>query len=536
MSHPQPRLDDPPPGYMRMADLLGALSLAADLTIGLPAEHAIRSCYLGMRIADHLQLSEHQRVDLYYAELLMDLGCTAWTSQFAEYIMNDEIAARRELFFYTDRSNPIEVMGWAKDYLAAGRPARVRARQLVAFALHGTEDMREGFRNTCEVAGRFAQRLDMPDVVQTALLSVFEQWDGGGPNGERGEMVPIISRIVYTTSFLEAFYHIGGRAEAIRLAQQRKGKAFDPSVVDAFLSVASEESFWDGFEQESVWTSVLSMEPPSQYRYIKKEKLEDVALSFADFVDLKSRYSAGHSRRVGDLAERVARRMRLPAAEIATVRYAALMHDLGLVAVPSFTLHKPHDQLTQIEREQFRLHPYYAERILSRVPVLASVVPLIAAHHERLDGRGYYRGLSGSQIPLGARIIAVTDRFDELTHDTPDHLAIDPGRALTQMSEEVRSALCPDAFEALAQELHADGSVPFTTRTNRAPGWPAGLTDREVEILGLLAKGLSRRVIAKQLVLSEHTVRHHLEHIYNKVGVSTRVGATLFAVEHDLLR
>jgi HD-GYP domain-containing protein (c-di-GMP phosphodiesterase class II)/DNA-binding CsgD family transcriptional regulator len=376
----------------------------------------------------------------------------------------------------------------------------------------------------------------MPDAVQTALLSVFEQWDGGGPNGELGDMVPLISRIVYTTSFLEAFYHIGGRAAVIRLAQQRRGRAFDPSIVDAFLSVASDETFWEDFEQESVWTSVLSMEPPSPYRYIEKEKLEDVALSFADFADLKSRYSAGHSRRVGDLAERVAGRMQLTTAEVVIIRQAALMHDLGLVAVPSFTLQKPHEQLTQIEREQLRLHPYYAERILSRVPALAPVVPLIAAHHERLDGRGYYRGLSGPQIPLGARIIAVTDRFDELTHDTPDHLAIDPDRALKQMSEEVGHALCPDAFEALAQELDADRSALFSKRPKRASGWPAGLSDREVEILGMLAKGLSRREMAKQLILSEHTVRHHLEHIYTKVGVSTRVGATLFAVEHDLLR
>lgn len=536
MSHPQPRFDDPPPGHLRVADLLGALSLAADLTIGLPAEHAIRSCYLGMCIADRLQLTPDQQAGLYYAELLMDLGCTAWTSQFAEYIMSDEIAGRRELFFYTDTSNPVEVVSWAKDYLAAGRPAHVRARQFLAFALHGKEDMREGFRNTCEVAGRFAQRLDMPDMVQTALLSVFEQWDGGGPNGERGEMVPLISRIVYTTSFLEAFYHIGGRTAAIHLAQQRRGKAFDPSVVDAFLSIASEQVLWEGFEQESAWTSVLSMEPPSQYRYIKEEKLEDIALSFADFADLKSRYSTGHSRRVGDLAERVARRMRLPTAEVATVRRAALMHDLGLVAVPSFTLHKPHEQLTQIELEQLRLHPYYAERLLSRVPVLAPVVPLVAAHHERLDGRGYYRGLSGSQIPVGARIIAVADRFDELSHDTPDHLAIDQEEALKRMSKEVGQAFYPDAFEALAQVLQADPSAPLATRINRVAGRPAGLTDREMEILGLLAKGLSRREIAKQLVLSEHTVRHHLEHIYGKIGVSTRVGATLFAVEHNLLR
>ncbi len=374
-----------------------------------------------------------------------------------------------------------------------------------------------------------------PEVVQTALLSVYEQWDGSGPNDMRGEMVPITSRIVYTTSFLEVFHQLGGRAAAIRLAQDRRGKAFDPSVVDAFLSIASKKALWEGLEQELVWTTVLAMEPQSPYRYLKEEKLADIALSFADFADLKSFYSMGHSRRVGDLAERMAWRMRLPSAEVATVRRAALMHDLGLVAVPSFTLHKPHDQLTQVEWEQLRLHPYHAERILSRVPALAPVVPLVAAHHERFDGRGYYRGLSGSQIPLGARIIAVADRFDELSHDTPDQPALDLEGALRRMSEEAGHALCPDAFEALVQALGEDGLATFTRRKSQPPEWPAGLTDREVEILRLLARGLRRREMAAQLYLSEHTVRHHLEHIYNKVGVSARVGATLFAMEHNLL-
>jgi HD-GYP domain-containing protein (c-di-GMP phosphodiesterase class II)/DNA-binding CsgD family transcriptional regulator len=520
-----------------MADLLGALSLAADLAIGLPAEHAMRSCYLGMRIADHLQLPPEEQAGLYYAELLMDAGCTAWTSQLAASIMTDEIAARREYFFFTDDSNPLEMVSWLKDYVAAGQPAHVRARQVLAFALHGQEGVREGFRNTCEVAGRFAQRLSMPDVVQTALLSVFEQWDGTGPNGTHGKMVPLTSRIVYATSLLEAFHHIGGRIAALRLARERRGKAFDPSVVDAFLSIAGEEALWDGLEQESVWSTVMAMEPVSPYRYLKEEQLEDIALSFADFADLKSFYSAGHCRRVGDLAERMARQMGLPNAEVTTIRRAALLHDLGLVGVPSFILNKAREQLTQIEWERLRLHPYHAERILSRVPALAPVVPLVAAHHECLDGRGYYRGLSGSQIPLGARIIAIADRFDELTHDTPDQPALDPAGAVKRMGEEVGHALCPDAFAALTQGLRIDASVPLlTTRTSHPPEWPAGLTDREVEILGLLSKGLSRRAMAEQLVLSEHTVRHHLEHIYGKLRVSTRVGATLFAVEHNLLR
>jgi HD-GYP domain-containing protein (c-di-GMP phosphodiesterase class II) len=535
-SQPPVEVEYPPPGYVRIADLLSALSLAADLGVGLPAEHAVRSCYLGMRIADRLELPLDQQAGLYYAELLMDAGCTAWTSHFARYIMNDEIAARRDFFFYTDDQNPMEVMGWLKEYVAAGQPAGVRARQFLNFALHGKESTREGFRNTCEVAGRFAERLGMPEVVQTALVLVFEQWDGGGPGGTRGEAIPLISRIVYTTSFLEAFHHIGGRAAAMRLARERRGKAFDPTVVDAFLAIASEEALWDTLDQESVWTQVLSLEPPSPYRYIKEAQLEDIALSFADFADLKSFYSSGHSRRVGDLAERMAMRMRLPEAEISIIRRAALMHDLGLVAVPSFILDKPRNQLSQVEWERLRLHPYHAERILARVPVLAPVVPLIAGHHEHWDGQGYYRGLSGSRIPLGARIIAVADRFDELTRDTPDEPEVDQEAALQRMRDEVGHALCPDAFQALAEELRPSGMTSPSGRKNHSPAWPAGLTDREVEIMRLLAKGLSRHAMAKLLVVSEHTVRHHLEHIYSKVGVSTRVGATLFAVEHDLLQ
>lgn len=511
--------------------MLAALSLAADLGVGLPAEHAVRSCYLGMHVADQLQLSVEQRAELYYAELLMDAGCTAWTSHLAASIISDEIAARREFYFFTDASNPLDVLRWLKDYMGAGAPIQVRAQQLLNFALHGRERAREGFRNTCDVARRFAHRLGMSQEVQTALLSIFEQWDGSGPNGLSGESVPITSRIVYATSLLEAFHRAAGRQAAIRLAEQRKGKAFDPSVVDAFLRLSQADAFWEGLEQESAWAAVLAMEPPSAHRYLPVEKLEDVAVAFADFADLKSFYTTGHSRRVGDLAEGAARQMRLAPEDVTTIRRAALMHDIGLVAVPSFVLHKPRARLTAVEWESLRLHPYHGERILARLPVLEPVVPLVGAHHERTDGSGYYRSSSAAQLPLGARIIAVADHFDELTHETPDHPALDPEEAIKRMHQDTSHGLCPTAAEALERHLGADAS----RRKLRPRGWPAGLSDREVEILRLLARGLSRRAMAGQLYLSEHTVRHHLEHIYNKIGVSTRVGATLFAVEHDLL-
>jgi len=318
------------------------------------------------------------------------------------------------------------------------------------------------------------------------------------------------------------------------MAQARRGTAFDPLLVEAFFSLARDEAFWEGFEEDRVWETVLSMEPLSPHRFLPEARLTDVAMAFADFVDLKSFSAAGHSRRVGDLAARIAHRM-LGKSEAETVRLAGLTHDLGLVAVPSFVLHKSQEELSAAEWERLRLHPYHAERILGRIPAFRAVIPLVGAHHERVDGQGYYRGLAGSQIPPGARILAVADRYDELTHGLPGHPPLDSESALERLYDDSGKAYAQECVRALEEELRADGTSRGGTRGSSKLQWPSGLTTREVEILRLLAGGLSRREVGTKLFLSEHTVRHHLEHIYDKIGVRTRVAATLFAVEHDLL-
>jgi HD-GYP domain-containing protein (c-di-GMP phosphodiesterase class II) len=385
------------------------------------------------------------------------------------------------------------------------------------------------------VASRIAQRLDMPQAVQDALMHVFEQWDGHGmPYGIERETIPVISRIVLVTSFLEVFHRVEGRDATKQVALARRDKAFDPGVVDAFLSIAEREAFWTGLERERVWDSVLSLEPEqSTNRYIGEEKLRDVALAMADYADLKSPFLAGRSRRVADLAQGIALRMGLSESQVATIYQAALVHDIGIVAVPSFVLNRSQDSHTEAEREQFRLHPYHSERVLSRVPAMEPIIPIVAAHHERMDGRGYYRGLKGSEIPLGAQIIAVADRFDELTHDMPDGLGRERDQAIDLMRKEVGGRISHDAFQALVDDL--SGTNRSHRQRARQQDWPAGLTDREVEVLRLIAKGLNRRQAATALFIAEGTVRSHLEHIYSKIGVSSRSAATLFAVENDLL-
>ena len=258
-----------------------------------------------------------------------------------------------------------------------------------------------------------------------------------------------------------------------------------------------------------------------------------MALSFADFADMKSKYTRGQSRRVAENSTAIARQMGLPDDEVSTIHIAGLMHNLGLVTISSFVLEKAPNTLTNAEMEQVRLHPYHGQRILSNVPELEAVANLVGAHHERLDGKGYHRGLRGSQIPLGARIIAVADRYDELSSEMPGRTTMEQKDALDQMAKEVDTALCPESFDGLVHVLEGQ-EHPQRQRSTRRQ-WPMGLTDREVDVLRLIAKGMNRAQVADSLTVSESTVRSHLEHIYSKAGVNSRAGATMFAMEHALV-
>lgn len=515
---------------IRTADVMGALSLAADLATGLPAEHAMRSCYMGMGLAKRLKLTPSERTDLYYTGLLMDAGCTAWKSQMAAFLAGDEIAARRDLYFFTNRHSPLDMFLWLSKYLAPDAPVLTRLGRGTGVLSAGDAFTREGFRNTCEVAQLLAARMGMPEPVQRALLSVFEQWDGNGPDRASGASIPLVARIVSATSYLEVFHRVGGRTAALELARSSRGSAFDPLVVDAFLEIA-DDSFWEPLEAGSVWDLVVAMEPVSELSVIDAAQFDEVALSFADFADIKSPHLAGHSRRVGELAARLAEDAGLDANSISTVRTAGLMHNLGMVAVPSFLLGHADSDVSPVEREQLCLHPHLGERIVARIQGLEPVAELVAAHHERHDGTGYPRGLAGGGIPVGARLIAVADAFDKMTHDSPGYSALDTRAALDRIASEVGHAYAPDACAALSRVL----TEPGARVAPRVSAWPASLTNREVDVLRLVARGMSRKQMAGSLALSEATVRHHMEHIYAKIGVSTRVAAALSAIEHGLV-
>ena len=513
-----------------LAHILATFTFAGDIAIGLEFDDGIRACYLADRMAEEMDLPPDARLAVYYTALLKDLGCTCWTTQEAELWQTDEIAARRELLFFGGASSPASYLRWLRRYVGADLPFLARMRQILTALRETSPFFTEGFANAAEACVRLSQRLGLPQSVQTASANLSEQWNGKGePRKLNGDQIPIAARVVMPTFLLVPVIRAGGQAAAIALARHERGKAFDPDVADAFLRLADDPEFWEEMQRPDILEITLAREPLVNSGPPADDALETLALALADFIDLKSPYTAAHSRRVAAVTTQIARLMRCGEAQVAQFRIAALLHDLGSVAVPSFVLNGMQGARDSAALELSRLHPYYGERILERIPAMAPLIPLVGNHHEHLDGSGYFRGLTGDAIPFGARIICIANRLDELTHDSPGTPAIDPIEALRSLGTE-STRYDPDVLEALRSRF--EDVVPATPPP---ASWPAGLTDREVEVLRLAAKGLTRKQIGDALSISESTVRHHLEHIYGKTGASTRVGATLFAMENNLI-
>lgn len=509
---------------LRLADLLAALSVTTDLGMGQPPEKAIRTCLLATGLARAMGLPDAQVRDVYHASLLRHLGCTATASLEARLHGGDELASRRAAE-PTDFGSPREMLAlvWG-----TGRGAGLRRPRLLAGAVVG--DMRHGrtiFESICDAGSLLAGRLGLGPAVKDSLAQVFERWDGkGAPQGLAEDDISLPARVseVATQAFL--FHQEAGPEAALGMVQRRVDGWFDPAVVEAFRRCGAD--LLREIDAGDPWEAVLEAEP-TPVRRIGAVELGHVARTFADMVDLKSAFTLGHSAEVAELSERAARSLGLADDEVEELHLAALLHDLGRAGVSSGVWDK-RGRLTRSEREQLRLHPYHTERILACSRVLEPLGRIAGLHHERLDGSGYHHGVSAGAIPVAARILAAADTFQTATQDRPHRPARSPGAAADLLTSEATAGrLDPEAVRAVVE---AAGQQAPPTRSS----WPAGLTDREVEVLRLVARGLSNREVAEELVLSRRTAEHHVQHIYGKIGTSTRAAAALFAMEHDLLR
>jgi HD-GYP domain-containing protein (c-di-GMP phosphodiesterase class II) len=507
---------------VRLAELVAALSLGVDLGFGQPMEHVLRQCLIALRLGERIGLDEDTRSVVYYTALLINVGCHSDAHEQAKWF-GDDIALKSGKYDYEFRS--LRAAAASVRLIGSGNPPLHRFRVGLEFAISGHKDVDGMIERHAALARGLAEQLGLSAAVQDGVGSAYEQWDGKGwPGKLRGEEVPIGSRLSQLAEFVEVAHRVGGVGAARAVTEKRAGSQFDPNV--AALFSADAEEILDGLDTAGTWDAVIDAEPALGVS-LTSEEFDRALVAVADFVDLKSPYTLGHARAVAELTAETARQLGLAAAEVETLHRAGLVHDLGRLGVSNAIWDKC-GPLGAGEWERVRLSPYLTERMLSQSTALAPLAEIAVQHRERLDGSGYPRGLAGHAISHPARILGAADAYQSMREPRPYRHALTADEAAAELRAGV-SAGHLDA-EAVDAVLAAAGH-----RVQRRKEWPAGLTTREVDVLRLLARGLSSKEIAQQLVITPKTARNHIEHIYTKIGASSRVPASLFAMQHGLL-
>jgi HD-GYP domain-containing protein (c-di-GMP phosphodiesterase class II)/DNA-binding CsgD family transcriptional regulator len=507
---------------VRLAELVAALSLGVDLGFGQPMEHVLRECMIALRLADRIGLEESERSTVYYTALLVNVGCHADAHEQAKWF-GDDIALRSGKYEHDIRS--ARAAAATMSLVGSGNPPLHRFRVGLEFAISGRRDFDGMIARHAALARGLAERLGLPAAVQEAVGSSYEQWDGKGwPRGLAGDAIPLAARLSQFAEFVEVAHRLGGNDAAVALAERSGGSQFDPAV-SATLR-ADPEGILDGLDSANTWSAVIDAEPALRVT-LSGDDFDAALRAIADFVDLKSPYTLGHARAVSELAAATATQLELPDEEVRQLRRAGLVHDLGRLGVSNAIWDKP-GPLGVGEWERVRVHPYLTERMLHQSSALAPLAEIAVQHRERLDGSGYPRGLSGAAITRPARILGAVDAYRSMREPRPHRPPLSADQAAAELQADARAAKL-DA-EAVAAVLAAAGH-PVGSRRD----WPAGLTSREVDVLRLVARGMSSKQIATELVITPKTARNHIEHIYTKIDASSRVAASLYATEHGLL-
>ncbi|MEA2264824.1 MAG: hypothetical protein QOE27_407 [Solirubrobacteraceae bacterium] len=503
---------------IRLAEVVTALSLASDVGHDQPLEKSLRNAVLAVRLGDELGLRGAELSAVYYVSLLRSMGCTGNSHETALLLGGDD----RAILGLVQAYGGGDGRDWAREL---ARQVERSDPDLAAERTEGwffTEGLVEGRRardSACEVSTALARRVGLPPAVQEGLDQVYERWDGRGPGAIGGERLCVAARISHVVDVAEIAMRAGGVGAVRELVRRRTGTHFDPGIAEVFAGRV--EHILDGLEDADMLAEALDAEP-TPYARCQPEDLGELARAIADFADLKSPWTLGHSPEVARLAAAGARDE-----DRETLLLGGLLHDLGRVAVPNGIWDRA-GGLGPGQWERVRLHPYYTERILARTPAFAHLARLAGSHHECLDGSGYHRGSGEDDLSDPARLLAAADAYAAMRADRPHRPALSAPAAEAELRECARSGrLCPRAVSAI---LEAAGHDPAPRQEA-----PYGLTEREVEVLGLLARGLTNKQIAGELFLSARTVQHHLAHVYDKIDRRTRAGAAMFAMEHRLI-
>lgn len=438
----------PTPGTIRLSEVVSALSTALDLTEGQPMGHAIRSCIVGMRIAEELQLSSQERSDLYYALLLKDSGCSTNAARMHQILGSDDIKAKREVKFEDWTRPSLSGLRYLLRNVLPGRSLARRLAKSVALSLEQKRNNAEMIGARCERGAEIARQIGMSEATAQAIRSLDEHWNGAGyPEGRQGYEIPLLARIMNVSQTVEAFASGRGPAEAVDVIAERSGRWFDPEIARVVRALKRDDSFWLHVLSKDAREYALQMEPGLAIA-ASPQRIDNLCQAFAEVIDTKSPYTYNHSVGVAAAAVEIAQGLELAPSTTTMVRRAALLHDIGKLSVSNSILEKP-GALTEEEWKIMKMHPVYTRIILQNISGFEHLAFVAAAHHERLDGSGYPDGLRSEQLPLTARIICVADVYQAITENRPYRAGLPKEKAFAIMEKEINRCLDAECLEVL---------------------------------------------------------------------------------------
>lgn len=463
-----------PAATVRVSQIISALSYALDLTEGRPMGHSVRSCILGMRLAEHIGVPVADRADLFYALLLKDAGCSSNSSKLFHILATDEIRAKRDVKLTDWTRVGWESLQYAITHIAVGAPFMERVRRLVRVAAKQQRESCELVKIRCERGASIDRRIGFPEPVAQAIHSLDEHWDGGGyPDGLRGREIPLFSRIMNLSQTLDVFYTHRNPVAAIDVARTRGKSWFDPDLVKAAASLAHADKLWCDLHETSAIDYALALEPEERRMLADDQTIENICQAFAEIIDAKSPFTYRHSNGVADAAVAISRQLSLSEEHTTFMRRAALLHDIGKLSVPNTILEKP-GALDPAEWDVVKQHPYYSHEILRRVTGFEELSEVAAAHHEKLDGSGYFRNLGADQLSLEARILVVADIFDALAARRPYRDAMPLDKVLGIIRKDA-----PRALDALCVEALIVAQTDLESTSTSLKGLSRGLGNGE---------------------------------------------------------
>ena len=435
---------------LRLSQLISALSHALDITEGQPEGHCIRCCWIGMHVGKRLGLTDEELWGLYYTLLLKDLGCSSNAARICQLYLTDDLSFKHD--FKTVGDGVPQVLNFVLSHTGLKAPLAERFRAVMNIIRNGKELADELIQTRCQRGAEIARLLRFPESVATGIYHLDEHHNGRGrPDALAGGAIPLYSRIALLSQVVDVFYTSGGQQAAMDELARRRGQWFDPEVVDAFTA-AADEGFWRHLASVNISALVLALEPASQTVSLDEDYLDDIATAFGQIVDSKSPYTSGHSARVALYVDLMAETIGLELNHRRWLKRGALLHDIGKLGVSNSVLDKP-GKLDEEEWAAVRSHAMFTENILSRIDAFSELARVAGAHHERLDGNGYPRGLRAEEISIETRIITCADIFDAITAERPYRGAVPVDRTLEIMADSVGTAIDGECFAALKETV-----------------------------------------------------------------------------------